>query len=85
MGLEEWEKASESERGEGFARCSTLPASPCNNRMDSRCQNDKQMDCHNLIKMLGIQKRSHCCIICGSYPSASPKLQNRPQSIVMSY
>lgn len=26
MGLEEGEKASESERGEGFARCSTLPA-----------------------------------------------------------
>lgn len=54
MGLEGEEE--ESVRGEGFAHCGTLPASCCNNTMDSRCQNDKQMECQNHIKTQGIQK-----------------------------
>lgn len=56
-------KERKSVKGESFAQYCLLSASLCNNRMDSRCQNDKQMDCHNLIKMQGIQKHSHCCIV----------------------
>lgn len=78
MGVEEGEKVSESVRVERFAQCCALSASPCNNRMDSRCQNDKQMDCHNLLKMQGIQKHSHCCIVCGTLPRANPKVWNHP-------
>lgn len=68
-----------SVRGEGFARRRALPASPCNNTMDSRCQSDKQMDCHNRIKMQGIQKLPLCCVVCGSSP------EELMQNFTMSY
>lgn len=64
-------------RGERFAQRSALSVTLCNNRMDSRCQNDKQMDCHNLIKMQGIQKDSHCCIVRGPSLELLPIQWNR--------
>lgn len=40
-------------------------SSCCNNTMDSRCQDDKQTDGHNHLKMRSIQKRSHRRVKCG--------------------
>lgn len=79
MGLEEWVKGSM--KGEGFAWYCALPASPCNSRIDSRCQNDKQMDYHNHINMQGIQKHSYGCIIFGPFLSANPRLQTNNSSV----